>query len=514
MSAVKRVLSGSIASGCGIGVAIISQFVLVPVYLSYWDARTYGAWLALQSAFALIQVIDNGHNRFLWNEFLRFTARRRSLIRRTFWSGACGGLVLGGLQFAVVSMLVFSDSIHWMFGIDSGVDQMADQFASVLLGYSIMWWVFGSIGGIAIYALCSFGHFAKTTWWGVAVAAVTAILPAIAVVLGGNLKHVGFVYVLSIVLCNLPVYYGISCLFCSEQLFPVRPSWKIMIRNLALSQVVTLKTLLELFRQQGIRLILSTLAGVAGVAGFSTTRTLANVAIQGLQTVGSPVQPELMKYLGNREQGKAESSLSVVWLVVMIGMLPGTLVLQVLARPFFEWWTNHRIVFEPPLFAVLSATVLIFGAAQPATSIVVGHNRLRAQLWISFASALATSIGMVALVPRFGLLGAGLSLLVAESVSACGYVLSAKRLLGSLDLVWPVNSFRWVLSGTLFGVIALAAMALAESLQGLLLMISLPTCLGFAYFYWLSIPLIAKQHVWQVVHPFAHYIKISLHQAK
>ncbi len=41
MSVTKRVISGSAASWAQIVVGIVTQIAVVPVYLNYWDVKTY-----------------------------------------------------------------------------------------------------------------------------------------------------------------------------------------------------------------------------------------------------------------------------------------------------------------------------------------------------------------------------------------------------------------------------------------------------------------------------------------
>src|SRR5262245_58679257 len=129
-------------------ITLVAQVVLVPVYLSVWGARTYGAWLALQSAFSLVQILDSGHSRYLGNEFLRLGARRKQLLRRTFWSSLRIAIGLGALQVGVVGVLWALGGLTYLF--DAGVGDNAtlmQHCTIVLLAYAIMWWILGSFGG-------------------------------------------------------------------------------------------------------------------------------------------------------------------------------------------------------------------------------------------------------------------------------------------------------------------------------------------------------------------------------
>src|SRR5262249_2744285 len=146
-------------------------------------------------------------------------------------------------------------------------------------------------------------------------------------------------------LINVPVCIQLAQLMRRCRLYPVRPSWKIAIRNLLRSQVVTAQNLFESLRQQGARILLAPLAGTAAVAGFATMRTGAMFALRGLKPVTNPLLQGLMRLETRREEEKIQSALATVWLVLAFVMAPAAIVLQVVAAPLFQIWTQGKIEF-------------------------------------------------------------------------------------------------------------------------------------------------------------------------
>ncbi|MEQ1828770.1 MAG: hypothetical protein ABL921_22595 [Pirellula sp.] len=361
------------------------------------------------------------------------------------------------------------------------------------MAYSMVWWIFGSVGGILTYVFLPFGYFSKTAWWGAAVTLITAVVPAIAVILGADLQTTGLMYVGSIAICYVAMYTIVFRWMRTERIFFVRPSYKIMMRNLSRSQMITVQTILDLFRQQGVRLVLSPFVGASGVTEFATTRTIANVALQGLQTVSNPIQPDLMRYLGGREQSKMETSFSLVWIIVLFGLMPSALLLQYFVGGFFELWTQHSVHFSPFLFATLLATVLLFGATQPAMSVVIGNNLIGNQLTLSALSASVTLCLMMALVPNFGLNGAGISLLVAECFASIGYVYIASKQLLSKQLSWPKEVFVWVLINAVVCILGVCMIAIFQEIQHWLLLFFISASIVLDVRFWLALPRGTKQ---------------------
>jgi hypothetical protein len=110
------------------------------------------------------------------------------------------------------------------------------------------------------------------------------------------------------------------------------------------------------------------------------------------------------------------------------------------------------------LFMLLSSGVLVFAAAQPAMVIVTGNNLLRQQVVLAAAAATLVLGGMFLLVPRLGIAGAGVALLVAELVATIGYRNAAQRWLRANGLEWPRR-----LSRIAAGSVAIAAAGMALS---------------------------------------------------
>src|SRR5690606_6867253 len=102
MSVSTRLISGSVASWAQIGITFITQMLLVPVYLSYWDVASYGLWLAILTLGYLLTALDFGHQEYLAYELLRIGKQNRKEISRYLYSGILMGFILGIVQFPVI----------------------------------------------------------------------------------------------------------------------------------------------------------------------------------------------------------------------------------------------------------------------------------------------------------------------------------------------------------------------------------------------------------------------------
>lgn len=500
MTTLVRLTSASLASWLRIGITLCTQIFLLPVYLSYWDRKTYGVWLAVQAAISLTTLPDTAYSNYLGYEFLKIGGEDTRRISAVFSASIPISLALGTVELITVFFLVRSGAQDWLFGMNSAADsQLMEDAGIVLIIQSTIWPVFGSVGATAGRVLSPFGHFPRMAWWGVVAAIATSLIPAIAVILGAGIRGAGIALALATVLYCVPLFMDMYRVGKREGLVFTRPKWTLGLQNLWNSSALLVKSFLEMARQQGIRIILSPLVGVSEMAAFATMRTGANSVLQGLNTITNPLMPELMRFLVARDQARSEASFGVVWLVVTVCMAPAVIVLQWVAPHLFEVWTRGKIAFNPMLFATLSDGILVYALSQPAMAIVQGNNLLRAQLVISALAGGIVVVGLLLIVPTFSILGAGIALLLAEIVSLVGYVWVASRWLSTQSMFWPSPAFRTVTASVGVSVLATAAMALSPARLYTIMALAGLVELLLAVRYWKQVPTVARARAAQIV---------------
>lgn len=496
MSTAKRLISGSIASWIRIGVTMVSQIVLVPVYLTYWKIEVYATWLAIQALIAVLSTLDIGHQNFLGYEFFKFTNGDKPGLSRLLCSGVLVGVSLGLLQILIIVGLLISPFLPPLLGIKDTLHAVLIHEAGiVLLMQGIAWLIAGSFGGLAVRVLSPFGYFPRFNWWGVFAAVLTTVSPAVAVLMGCDLLQTGFVLAIATIAFNIPQFVDMFRLFKKEHIVYTKPSLGMGLSNFFKSLALSARGLLENARQQGARLVLNPLAGSVGLVAFSTMRTGANVALQGLGTITNPLLPELMRFLYQRNQEKSESAFATVWIIVIAILTPSVVILQVVIEPVFLLWTRGKVHFDPFLFAVFSQSVLVFAVAQPAMAIMEGNNLLRPQLTLSAMSAIIVVGGMFVLVPLIGIRGAGLALLVAEICATIGYRNVARRWMAANGLVWPRVASATVVVSIWISALAMGLMIISPHFKLVILPLSLIALFWNCRRYWKMLPAVAVTQV-------------------
>ena len=78
-TATQRIVSGSVASWTKIVVGFGTQIFLVPVYLSAWDASTYGVWLLLLAMLGALNLLALSYHDYVGFELLKVGNSRNKI---------------------------------------------------------------------------------------------------------------------------------------------------------------------------------------------------------------------------------------------------------------------------------------------------------------------------------------------------------------------------------------------------------------------------------------------------
>jgi len=504
MSTVSRVFSGSIASWAQIAVTMVTQIALVPVYLSHWNLLTYGTWLAIQSLVSLISTIDFGHQEYLAYEFLKIGEKKKNVLGKYLWSGIAAGIFISLLQILLVIIIIKTDIFSRL--LDKNLvssSYLIKEAGIVLILQMTSWLISTSAPGLMFRVLAPFGYFPRMIWWNLAGSIVTTIVPLVAVISGADLMKTGILMTVSGILVSIPIYIDLLRLIRKEQIRFRRPNFKLGFQNFSKSLAISSKEVLENVRQQGARLVLAPLAGATGLAAFSTMRTGSNVALQGLRTIINPLMPELMRFLHQRDQYRSEAAFSTVWLVLIVLMAPGVIILQAVVEPFYNIWTRGQVDFNPILFSALSASVLVYAIAQPAMAVVKGNNLLKEQVFLSSLSAVIVIGGIIVTVPMIGIVGSGISLLLAELVATVGYKIIAQNWLINNELRWPRKLFNVAAAAVTIAILAMMLIVLYPQFKWYIVSFSF-ICLSInTILYWKVMPDFATQQATRILNKFA-----------
>lgn len=496
MSTLKRLVSGSQASWVRIAIGFVAQILLIPIFLSHWDTETYGVWIAILAISSLICFVDIGHQAFIGFDALRIGAKSRNNIAKLFYSSLPIAFVLSLIQLCLVVGAVLSGLHSSLLGLAGEVDgKLESQAGTALILNSAIWLLVGNWSTIAGRILAPYGYYPRIAWWQVLQALMMVLFPCGFVILGAGLLETVIAYNLAYLLVGVPAIIDICRLLRKENIKPVRPDFNMGFANLLKSFVISLKSVLEMIRQQHVRVILAPLIGVAELVKFVTIRTGANILLQGLGTITQPLLPELMHFLHDKDQERTKSAICFVWFVLIAFLVPCAILAQWLMPYIFSIWTRGQVAFDPLLFALFTLSVLFFALAQPAMAIIQGNNILQPQIVISAFAALLLILGVFIAVPHFGIRGVAASLLLADAVALIFYIKIARRWLAENGLFWPDKAMYVSIFSVLMATVTICIIVLFKKYEFLVVICSLLLVLYLIGIYWQEVTPIARVRV-------------------
>ncbi len=486
---VRRVTGGTVGNVLGQVINVAGQFVLVPIFLTYWGNQLYGEWLTLSAAVAYLTLVDFGIQSYVINRMNQCYVRGELEACSRILHSA---LYLYLLVSAVAALLMFSGL--WFLPIASWFQFTVTKPATVtvvgmLLTLQIVVAVpTGVIAGIYRAA----GEYPREIMISNMFRLGSVILTAVVVAAGGKLTSVALLQMLTLAVGMVyvqidlrrrhpQIHIGLSKADFAEAILFLAPSALFFLIHIATIVIV-----------QGSTLVVSATLGSMSVAVFATSRTLANLLRQGSFSIYNALWPEFTALEARgKHQALGEIHLLTAKMLLMLN-LSLAVFLYFTAAHIIEFWTQDRIVYDSGLMFGL----LLFQVSQAwwmmSSLLLASSNNHKGLAICQFVAAcLGLYFGFV-LSGRFGVAGVVYGLLGAD-ILICGSMIPwrACRLLGQNFAFFasevllrgiPVFSMLYIIEHWIFS--GLSAMNLAQLLISGLATLFLG--LGLGYLLWLN----------------------------
>jgi O-antigen/teichoic acid export membrane protein len=494
MSALSRFLSASAAAWVRILLTILTQILLVPVFLSHWSVEEYGCWLIIQTIVGVASMLSASHHQFIGFEFLKVGDKNPEHLRRLFYSALPFAVLMALAEFIAIALLIYFGIIQSTIDANQTMDgDVLRQAGWSLVAYSLYWLITTSVGGLAQRVVVAYGYFPRMIWWGTVLAIVQALVTGVAVALGAHLLVTALCVVLSGFVVNIPTHLDMWRMFRRHEFHFVRPNWHLGYKNLGRSLAIALGAVLDISRQQGVRIFLGALVGVTQMTEFSTTRTMSNLSLQGIQTVTQPIMPEIMRFLREKDGERTNATIGFVWFLAVILLAPVLIAFQFIMPFVYHAWTRGKLVFDPILFGIFSITLLIFSIARPPMAVLQGNNLLKIQLYLSILVSTVAVAGILLFSARFGVVGAAMCLLAAELVGTVLAVWHAWKWLDEAGIGFPWRLFEVSSSSIVVAALTIAAMSVYPRQMQLIAFASLVMNIVIGVAFFRSLPAFAVE---------------------
>ena len=407
----NRFLSGSMASWLEIGLILLLNFLLVPVYLSNWSLEIYSAWILLISVWGISFLLHAGHADFLYHQSLNFGSKNIDKINVQIISSIPYLLII---SLTVVIISFIDIKVNFISNFLKIPIDLKETWNLSFFYVAIVAILFGSNRIFFQGPLAITGNFQFYAWFNFYHKLIVSMVPGVTVLFGADFElAVKSVLIAEFVFSTFCYYFFLTIL--KKEGFKIyKPNFIIGLKNLISSFWTLLKNILEFFSQTGMRFLVSGIYGPIILVYFATTRTVANLLQQALIALGRPLLPELMYYLKNKQEQQVVAVFELLYLIILLFLCPLTFFLQLIMPYFFEFWTLGKIAFNPFLYLILTQSILFHALCMPAERILTGSNFYRLNFFIKLAVFLIMLFYIYFTRESLEIVNVGIALLISE----------------------------------------------------------------------------------------------------
>ena len=343
--AVRRVTGGTLGNVLGQVINVAGQFVLVPIFLTYWGNQLYGEWLTLSAAVAYLTLVDFGIQSYVINRMNQCYARGElEACSRILHSALCLYLLVS----AVAALLMLSGL--WFLPIASWFQFTVTSPASVtVVGMLLTLQIVVAVPtGVIAGIYRAVGEYPREIMISNMFRLGSVILTAVVVAAGGKLASVALLQMLTLAVGMVyvqidlrrrhpQIHIGLSKADFAEAILFLAPSALFFLIHIATIVIV-----------QGSTLVVSAILGSMSVAVFATSRTLANLLRQGSFSIHNALWPE---FTALEARGKHQALGDIHLLtakILLIFNFSLAVFLYFTAPHIIEFWTqgSHRLRFR------------------------------------------------------------------------------------------------------------------------------------------------------------------------
>lgn len=462
-TAAHRLVLGLASSAVSQALAGTQTIVLVPFFISAWQAEGYGRWLTLSAIASHLTITTLGGQSYIANVLAIHFGREEQSDFRERLSEAVSLSLLIGLGLLALLVLGFLWAAGLLFGLDGPVMTGNDALALLLLGTHAV--VLSGPGGVYATVYRSSGQFARGAVISnlgrlVNIAGSIALLTANASLaeMAGWVLVSDAVTTLIIVMDSRRVIP--ACRGVRVNVTLARAGFKRFALGSLHFCVISVATEVN---QQGIVLILAAMASPVAIAIYATHRMFASIPNSVATLAQGPLAPELSFLWARRRHGDlSEVSLLATTTFMTIGAVAAAALWAV--APFaYNAWTSHSLQFHSGLACVLIIQSILASGWQTSAWSLLATNQHHALAWWSLGKAVITIALAWQMAGPFGPTGVALAALAADI--ACGALVFPARAAARLGV--PAVQFYARIGLGLVPLVPIVISATAASHNGL-----------------------------------------------
>lgn len=332
----------------GVGVSLLNQIVLVPLYIIYWGNNLYADWIVLSAITVIFSMSDIGLNTVIQNRFsMKLSQNERS---------ECDALLTNNIIIvSVILILSLVGTMVYLYFVDVvsslKLHTINNTEAAWILILIVLRIYLGMYSGIenAIYRATH--HNSRCVYIDQCSALSNVLIITVCL-----LCHINII-LMCFLLCIPPIIVITIKRFDSQKYYRYQFSLNSINYHLLKTLITPALAFLSFplgnaFLLQGFTFIVNKYFGADEVVSYNTTRTMCNFIIILLGTIQTSVWPEYSIAYGSNDLLRMRTLHSKALSLTMIGAILCAIFIIVFGPIIYRIWTNGEVPFSYPLMTL------------------------------------------------------------------------------------------------------------------------------------------------------------------
>lgn len=378
----KSIIKNYFANFYGLGVTILNQIVMIPLFISFWGVEKYGNWILITSFSSFFAMSNLGLNQATNNQFVIYYQSDKLK--------ECNSLLVNSF-FLITLLSLFIIALGVLFGYLYGFknlfgvnvfDDFETNFIFIILLINVFAKMFSGIynGVLRILHKAHFNLIIENT---------IKLVETIILIIGLFFK-LDIVYIL--IFYNLPVLFSIiykhwySLKHFKFSLNPKNFELKLLKEILPQSLSFMLLPFSQALTNQGMILLLNSFLGPIAIVLYSTTKTLVNFIRTIVDLLSNSIYPEISIAWGKNNLNLIYKIFNITLKISMFTVVSILLFFWFFGEKIFLYWTKNAIEFNDLFFKGMLLVTVVVTVSKTFSLLLLStnnHNRFTLVFLIS-----------------------------------------------------------------------------------------------------------------------------------
>jgi O-antigen/teichoic acid export membrane protein len=417
---LNRVVRAVLAIAFGQGLNILSNILLVPLYLQAWSLTLYGEWLVIYSVASYLLSLDMGMQMYVVNRLTQSYARREmAQYQASQHTALAFSILVAAIGTITVAIIAISLPLNRWLNLHE-INQQSASLIIFFLGCQLLW---SLPVGLCLATYRTVGNLSASQWLVNAHRLLTFTVTTIALIMKASMPVLAALQILPFCLITLIAIIDIKRSY--PEIAPgVRNAKLSLLRDMFKPSLffaaITISMAIGL---QGSVQLIGMLLGSAVVAHYVTVRTLTSAVRQAVSLFNDAIWLDL-----TRLDALADRNLANVFNLLVglntCGCIAVSASLWFEGADLIAFWTGGRLVPDPLLLRAMLAYFVLQSAWLSVSVILLSTNRHK-RLSISYLGANIGGLMLAALlIPRYGVIGLPTAFIISEALCCYHFTIS------------------------------------------------------------------------------------------